>query len=377
VNLATLTTVLRSLRHLVEAVHRFRADLRLLLPVLLIGLTGGAALAALSNERPDTRRLSMVSRSIYWGAYINGDDTYRHLYGGTWGNAPWNAPAWSRFESNAGKPVSIIHWGVGTPWAHSFDYWRGTLDLVRRRGDINLIDLQSGRAWLRDIAKGAYDTSFVRWAQQARAYGRPFFLRWDWEMNGNWFPWGTTRRSRNSPADYVAAWRHIHDIFTRVGAANVTWVWCPNVDPRRKFVRYKRLYPGDAYVDWTGLDGYNQTGGQSFKWLFGRSYEELLRIAPSKPIIIAETSSVEGGRLPKPAWVRDALTNQLPRNFPQVKAVAWMNWRIHDGGKLKNWQIESSPSSRAAFVHAIASPYYASGGGFANLPLLTKIAPLP
>jgi Glycosyl hydrolase family 26 len=333
--------------------------------MLLISLTGGAAFAASSG-----------SRAIYWGAYINGDETYRHLYGGTWGNAPWNAPAWGRFESNAGKPVSIVHWGVGTPWEHSFDYWRGTLDLVRRRGDINFIDLQSGRAPLRDIAQGAYDPFFVRWAQQARAYGHPFFLRWDWEMNGNWFPWGTTRRSRNSPADYVAAWRHIHHIFTRAEATNVTWVWCPNVDPRRKFVRYERLYPGDAYVDWTGLDGYNQTGGQSFEWLFARSYEELLRIAPGKPIIIAETSSVEGGRLLKPAWVREALA-QLPRDFPQIKAVAWMNWRIHDGGKLWNWQIESSPATQAAFARAIASPYYASGGGFANLPLLTKIKPLP
>jgi Glycosyl hydrolase family 26 len=359
-----VSAVLRGLLR-VASPRPARAQLRLLLPVLLIGLTGGGAFAASSG-----------SRAIYWGAYINGDDTYRHLYGGAWGNAPWYSPAWSRFESNAGKPVAIVHWGAGTPLAHSFDYWRGTLELVRRRGDINFVDLQSGRARLRDIAGGAYDTYFVRWAQQARAYGHPFFLRWDWEMNGSWFPWGTTRRNPSSPADYVAAWRHVHDIFTRAGATNVTWVWCPNVDPRRKFLRYARLYPGDAYVDWTGLDGYNQTGGQSFKWLFGRSYDQLLRIAPDKPIMIAETSSVEGGRLPKPAWVRDALA-ELPRRFPQVKALTWMNWRIHDDGKLRNWQIESSPSAQRAFARAIASPYYASGGGFANLPLLTKVAPLP
>ena len=61
----------------------------------------------------------------------------------------------------------------------------------------------------------------------------------------------------NRPGEYVAAWRHVHDIFTSVGANDVTWVWCPNVDPDHKMQSLGSLYPGDAYVDWTCLDGYN------------------------------------------------------------------------------------------------------------------------
>jgi hypothetical protein len=273
--------------------------------------------------------------------------------------------------------VSIVHWGSGTPWDHSFDYWRKTFDLVRGRGAINFVDMHTGEVRLRDVARGVYDASFTRWAREARAYGHPFFLRWNWEMDGGWFPWGATRRNLNTSADYVAAWRHVHDIFTQVGATNVTWVWCPNVEPLRKVMRYQRLYPGDAYVDWTALDGYNQTGRQSFRWLFGRSYRELVRIAPRKPILIAETSSVEGGSIPKPTWVTDALGNRLPREFPQVKAVMWMNWRIDHGGTWKSWEIESSSPTQTAFARAIRSPYYAPGGSFANLTPLTKIVPRP
>jgi len=37
---------------------------------------------------------------------------------------------------------------------------------------------------------------------------------------------------------------------------NVTWVWSPNV-AYPSSVPISRLFPGDAYVDWTGFDGYN------------------------------------------------------------------------------------------------------------------------
>ena len=89
----------------------------------------------------------------------------------------------------------------------------------------------------------------------AKAWGHPFFLRFDWEMNTNWFPAASTRTA--TAGEYVRMWRHVHDIFTQVGATNVTWVWCPNVEYRRLRQAAAELYPGDAYVDWTCLDGYN------------------------------------------------------------------------------------------------------------------------
>jgi beta-mannanase len=170
----------------------------------------------------------------------------------------------------------------------------------------------------------------------------------------------------------------MHDIFDAVGATNVTWVWSPNVVFSGS-VPLEQLYPGDAYVDWTAIDGYNQSLKSpwiSFSSLFSATYAKLLQIAPTKPIMIAETASSEAGGS-KAAWITDALSTQLPQNFPRVKALVWFNWRIYEGSLWHDWPIESSVSAQAAFAAAIGAPYFAPGGGFGNLPLLTKIQPLP
>ena len=110
---------------------------------------------------------------------------------------------------------------------------------------------------LGDLIAGTYDAYIREFAEEARDWGHPFFLRFNWEMNGDWFPWCEGVHG-NAPGEYVAAWRHVHDIFTAVGATNATWVWCPYADTEKRLrADLRSLYPGDAYVDWTCLDGYN------------------------------------------------------------------------------------------------------------------------
>src|SRR5262249_4335593 len=113
-------------------------------------------------------------------------------------------------------------------------------DLVRQHGVIPLLDWGSNNDALAHdpgytdsaIAQGSQDGYITQFAKDAKAWGHPFFLRFDWEMNGNWFNWGVNSEQGNSAADFVAMWRHVHDVFARVGASNVTWVWCPNVQER-------------------------------------------------------------------------------------------------------------------------------------------------
>ena len=106
------------------------------------------------------------------------------------------------------------------------------------------------------MIEGRYDAYIREFAEAAKAWGHPFFLRFNWEMNGNWFAWSEGVNG-NQPGEYVAAWRHVHDIFTSVGATNATWVWCPNVDPGKEFDDLALALSGRRYVDWTCLDGYN------------------------------------------------------------------------------------------------------------------------
>jgi hypothetical protein len=76
-------------------------------------------------------------------------------------------------------------------------------------------------------------------------------------------------------------------------------------------------------------------------------------LAPSKPIMIAEAGSSEYGGS-KAAWVRAALSVDLPDDFPMVKAFVWFNSR-----EQGDWPINTSSQARAAFAAGIASPYYA------------------
>jgi hypothetical protein len=250
------------------------------------------------HHKPVTHR-----RTIYWGAYMEGPSTY----GASYRDAPWDDNTWRTFERTAGKRPSIVHFGVPPFWQQTFNLQLAQHRKIRNAGALELLDMSSGSVPLGDIASGKYDAAIYEWAREARAFGYPMFLRWDWEMNGRWFPWATMPGQATTPDVYVQAWRHIHDVFARAGAKNVSWVWCPNVAFNGS-TAFAAVYPGSAYVDWTCLDGYNKGGADSasFVNLFKDSYHALLKLAPTKPIMIGETASVDDAGK-KPSWITSAL----------------------------------------------------------------------
>ena len=344
--------------------------------------------AVFSGTLDHTIYLPLVVRpspSVYWGALVAGaaPSTANMQPGGLF----------STFETHAQKKMAILHWGQ--PWKMNGSYqnfYAPWFDNVRNHGSIPFIDWGSWQVdagtvqsdfRLNTIYNGNHDTYITQWALAAKTWGHPFFLRFDWEMNGNWqFPW-SEQLNGNQAGDYIAAWRHVHDIFTQNGVTNVTWVWCPNISsPTTRAMA--ALYPGDAYVDWTCLDGYNKYPiwlsfntiftGSGINWLYN-SYQEILTVAPTKPLMLGETASLEAGDggAQKAAWINDALITQLPTNFPKIKAIVWFNW--DDGNPAYTFPIESSSASMAAFANAISSEYYATNN-FANLNT-SPIPPLP
>lgn len=323
------------------------------------------------------------SRKIYWGAMIKGN-----TYG--FEDPPWDLRTLDTFERNAGKKLSILHWGQAWWYCgascgyQAFHEQRGQYEAMRQRGIIPLVDWSPWDPYrnpqydnpqfsLHTIIDGTHDAYIRQWASEAKDWGHPFFVRMAHEMNGDWYPW-SERRNGNSSGQFVQAWRHVHDIFTQVGATNVSWVWCPNIDDDANKIPLGDVYPGDAYVDWTCMDGYNWGTNpsrpdrwKSFYEVFRPTYEKLLALTPAKPIMIGETGSTEHGGS-KAEWIADALGTQLPNNFPQIGAVLWFNWNT-DG---MDWTIETSPAAQQAFAAAIASPYYAESE-FASL----STSPIP
>lgn len=162
------------------------------------------------------------------------------------------------------------------------------------------------------------------------------------EMNGSWSPWYTS-----DPSKFIDFWRHVVQIFRDNGASNVQWIWSPNIDLYNSFTPYAALYPGDAYVDYLGLDGYNwgtaQAGSHwmSFSQLYRSSYERLTALS-KKPILISEIASTDAGG-DKATWIKDMFL-QLPK-FPQIVGLTWF-----DLNKETDWRIESSQASIQAFA---------------------------
>ncbi len=291
--------------------------------------------------------------SIYTGVALSG--------------APWDMSPLANWEQNvAGKAVSIVHfWSF---WSNNgaFESFSPTvMDNIRNRGSIPMVtwapEQLGGAATqpdlrLSNIIAGRYDASIRQWAAKARAWGHPFFLRFAHEPDGFWFAWGEDANG-NQRGQYVQAWRHVHDLFTAAGATNVTWVWCLNEQwdgaPRPS---YASLYPGDKYVDWTCLDGYNW-GTQNSVWrgfddIFRYSYETLLRVAPAKPMMLGEwaSSGIGGG---KGDWITDALAVQIPTRYPQIRAEIWYNVLTS-----VDWRVEGTPGAAEAFRAALSSSRY-------------------
>jgi endoglucanase len=142
-------------------------------------------------------------------------------------------------------------------------------------------------------------------------------------------------------------------VFRDAGAWNVRWVWC--IDAGLGKVALNRIYPGDDYVDWVGIDGYNwglqhpESGWRSFDDIFSVAYRALCRLS-QRPVMIAETASVELGG-DKAAWIANTFA-ALPERYSRVRAIAWFNELRPDG----DFPVDSSPEALAAFREAIAAP---------------------
>ncbi len=264
----------------------------------------------------------------------------------------------AQLETTLGRKLAVSHNFYG--WNDDYTSW------VRSTIAAGYIPLVTWEPWVGsagvsivDIANGAHDSMIRSRAQSLAGAGQKVFMRWGHEMNGNWYPWDGFHNGANASAGakYIAAYRHIHDVFITAGASNVVWVFCPNVDsvPGDAWNQWSNYYPGDAYVDWMGFDGYNwgtvQSGStwRTFAAMTGAIYAGLA--AKAKPIMIAETASTEQGG-DKAAWITGILP-ALKDSYPSVKALVWFHMN-----KETDWRVDSSTAARGAFVPMARDVYF-------------------
>jgi beta-mannanase len=146
------------------------------------------------------------------------------------------------------------------------------------------------------IANGSADSFLKNWATQMGRYKQPIIFDVLDEMNGNWSPY------YGNPAEYILAYQRVRNFFSD---SNVEFAYDPNVafsgNPVSSFVAY---YPGNAYVDLVGLDGFD-FGGQTFAQVFAPSVSAMGADFPLKPLWILSTGSVDN----EPAFIQAAFSS--------------------------------------------------------------------
>jgi glycosyl hydrolase family 26 len=230
-------------------------------------------------------------------------------------------------------------------------------DLARQVGPTGMVPLVTLEPWsvtarpgdldpaygLASIVRGDHDRAFRDIAEQLRGYGKPVYLRFGHEMNGTWYPWAESVNG-NRVGEYVAAWRHVHDLFVAAGADAARWVWAPCVlgGPAGDEARLRGLYPGDRWVDLVGLTGYGH--GPSAPQTFDRTLAALRGLS-RRPVLLAEVGA-EGPD--KRQWLR-SFGPWLDAN-PDVYGFVWFNTSPQTvPGATGDYRIDDTAAHLEAF----------------------------
>ena len=134
-----------------------------------------------------------------------------------------------------------------------------------------------------DIANGVYDSYYIAFAQGVKAQGVLVYMTFAHEMNGTWYPWGA---QAISPATWLAAWKHVHDVMNANAGGFIKWVWAPNNIDVGSCVPY---WPGPSYADIAGFDGYLNAAGQTYASFVKQTVTQIRTLTTTLPIWNAET----------------------------------------------------------------------------------------
>jgi len=247
------------------------------------------------------------------------------------------------------------------------------------------------------IAAGGQDFYITQWAQKMKEFifgtvdgqpappgGRRVFMRWNWEANASWYqhspawnnPDCATLEAREN--SFVAGWRYLHDKIMQVAGltnANMAWIFSvydqnvgvPANCPNNASDIVAKIFPGDAYVDWVGVDGYGFFSSPSPAAELGAMVDKL-RTLSNRPMSINEVSGgTQQATVTEPAtghdvratpaqkgqWITDYLAFVKAKD---IRMSVWFNVDIQQ----QDWAVFSEngpadPMSRGTCTYTSAT----------------------
>lgn len=253
-------------------------------------------------------RLDVPACGVLWGIYT-----------------PPGAPSVGAYEKSIGRRFDIVKNYVGfTPGATFPNPSTARLAKGGRILDFSWTALNfktRAKISFASIASGAWDKSVILpEARVLKSFHHKVILDFNHEFDSR------AQAGKGKPAQYVAAYRHIHNVMRAAGVHNVIWAWLSTGDIDHA-AEIRASYPGAAYVNWVGYDPYNfgqchadpwrtpyQTFAPFYHWL------RTQRGMSHKPIILGEYGSAAGQHVG--SWY--ARVAATLRHLPRIKAV--MQW---------------------------------------------------
>ena len=346
------------------------------LSVSLIGCRRHVAVAQVDPNGPV--EVAIPEHGAYTGAFMDFGDEEDDV----------SLETIEEFEELVGKHQAII--ASSSYWGEQ-NFPVGNLNVIWRHRSLPLVfwspwdkpyaeDRGADKFSLTEILGGKWDAYIDKWADAARDFGHPMIVVFGVEMNGTWFPWSGAYyggvqwdpqvNNWKGPETFRRAYRYVVDRVRARGASNIKWMFHTNnyPYPYETWNSAAAYYPGSDYVDWLGLSVY----GQQYKdepnpdipSLVNWPYEEICRLDPHKPVMIAEWAT---GEFPlatakpsarKPAWIKQGLELFRTR-YPRIKAAVYWHerWQNPDGS-YSNLRVNSSVESLNAYREGIANPYW-------------------
>ncbi len=254
-----------------------------------------------------------------------------------------------RVEANPDYLAWFVHWGNHggelPDFVKNYAYEKDrTLVLFWEASDYVVGGTDQPAYSYRRILDGAWDDYIQDFKQQLIDYEGPVILVPFSELNGDWTPWSGTENG-NTPEQAVEAFRYLYE--RMADAPNISFGWAVNrmSVPNTYENRIERYYPGDDYVDYIGVDGFNKGNPWlTFEDIFAEPLTTLAQY--NKPTFVFSFGSAPGPE--KAAWLDEAFNTVLPQYSHVV------GWVYFNQNKERNWLLWSDPASFAVFEDYIS-----------------------
>ena len=260
-----------------------------------------------------------------------------------------------RYEETVGTKAAWIYFSDN--WFESRKFPEAICSWIRQLGKIPYVrlmlrsdvdQLRGEKVFSLDkIIAGDFDDDLRAWARVAKDFGTPLLIEWGTEPNGKWFSWNGKWNGgvKVGPAKYITAYRRIVALMRAEGADNLQWIWHVNWldEPEQKWNSFENYFPGEKYCDWVALSAYGPTtprmedGAENFAFKMREAYPRLLKIAPGKPIIIAEFGcDLHNKHCDAAEWARGALADIFSQKWPAIVGFCWWNEGWQNDNHKKN-----------------------------------------